>query len=140
MGYQVIEDNGSVTESRRGAVIASGLAINGDLTCKEKLVIEGLVEGSIVVPTGRVQISSQGRVAGHVIGDTIIVAGRVRGNLYAKERVIVKSSADVRGRIFAPKVALEKGGKYRGRINMDSKARAQATARTKILKRHPESL
>ena len=67
------------------------------------------------------------------------MAGRVRGNLYAEERVIIRSSADVRGKIFSPKVVLENGGQYQGRINMDSKARTLAAAKTKILKRHPEA-
>jgi cytoskeletal protein CcmA (bactofilin family) len=120
-------------------LIASGLTISGDLTSEEDLALEGLVVGSVVVSNNRVFVRSSGCVNGHVIGSTIIVAGRVNGNLYAEKKVVVRSSANVRGKIFAPRVALEAGGRFKGRVNMDSKSRTLAAARTRILKRHLET-
>ena len=120
-------------------MIARGLTISGDITSEEDLAVEGLVVGSVVASSSRVLVRSGGRVNGHVIGSTVVVAGRVRGNLYAEKKVTVRSSANVRGRIFAPRVALEAGGRFSGRINMDSKTRTLAAARTRILKRHLET-
>jgi cytoskeletal protein CcmA (bactofilin family) len=78
-----------------------------------------------------VKVNPEGRVKGHVFGRIIVVEGRMRGNLYADEIVILKRSADVLGKIFADRVSIEEGGRYKGRINMDSRARRVAVARTK---------
>jgi cytoskeletal protein CcmA (bactofilin family) len=112
------------------------LTIRGDLSSVANLSIRGVVEGNTWAPEQTVTIHREGRVRGHVFGNTIIVEGRTRGNLYACENVIMKSSADVRGKIFASRVSLEEGGRYKGRINMDAKARRVATARTNVRKEH----
>ena len=59
-----------------------------------------------------VKINPEGRVKGHVFGRIIVVEGRMRGNLYADEIVILKRSADVLGKIFADRVSIEEGGRY----------------------------
>ena len=57
-------------------------------------------------------------------GDTrarrIIVEGTIDGNLYALESVTVRSGATVRGDVFAPRVAVDEGARFSGRIDMDN--------------------
>ena len=116
------------------SVISECLSIYGTLTSGGDLLIKGVVGGNTVAGEHSVTIHGEGRVNGHVFGRTIIVEGRLRGNLYADERVILRASADVRGNIFSPRVSLQEGGIYKGRINMDSKARRAAMARTRARK------
>ncbi|MGW8178676.1 MAG: bactofilin family protein [bacterium] len=124
-----------MTDTVEQSLIGRGLTVFGDITCGENLSIRGAVEGNTLVPEGAVTIEPEGRVKGHVVANKIIVKGRVRGNLYADDIVIVRSSADVLGKIFASKVRLEDGGLYKGRINMEAKARRLAEARTRILRK-----
>jgi cytoskeletal protein CcmA (bactofilin family) len=116
------------------SLIGGSLTVRGDLTSIGDLSIGGVVEGNTMAPENLVTILKEGQVKGHVFGRTIVVEGRMRGNLYAEEIVILKPSADVLGKIFASRVSLEAGGRYKGRINMDSKARRVAMARTKATK------
>jgi cytoskeletal protein CcmA (bactofilin family) len=111
------------------SVISNSLVVYGNLTSCGDLLIKGSVDGNTVAGEHSVTIHGKGRVNGHVFGRTIIVEGRMRGNLYAEERVILRASADVRGKIFSPRVSLEEGGTYKGRINMESRARRAAVAR-----------
>jgi cytoskeletal protein CcmA (bactofilin family) len=47
------------------------------------------------------------------------VEGYVEGDLYGSERVSIRKSAQVRGKITSPRVSLEEGAKYKGSIEMD---------------------
>ena len=114
--------------------IARSFSVRGDLTSIGDLSIDGVVEGNTMAPEHVVTICREGQVKGHVFARRIIVAGRMRGNLYADEIVILKPSANVLGKIFASRVSLQEGGRYRGRINMDTKARRVAVARTRATK------
>lgn len=120
--------------SECNTLIGEGLTVHGDLTSAEDLNISGLVDGNMMAPEHVVTIRREGCVKGHVFGRKIVVKGKVRGNLYADEQVILEASADVRGKIFASRVGLKEGGRYKGRINMDANARAVAAARTKAFR------
>ena len=113
------------------SLIGASLTVRGELGSAEDLFIKGVVDGNASAPEHSVTICQEGRVRGHVFAQTITVEGHLRGNLYGEEKVVLKPSADVRGKIFAPRVCLEEGTVYKGRINMDSKARRIAAARTK---------
>ena len=126
----MIETNSLSRED--GSVISNSLAVCGELISSGDLLIKGVVDGNTSAEEYSVTIHAEGKVNGHVFGRTIIVEGRLRGNLYAEERVVLKASADVRGRIFSPRVRLEEGGTYKGRINMENRARKAAIARTRV--------
>jgi cytoskeletal protein CcmA (bactofilin family) len=135
LGYEAIKELGTNAETpAEQALIGISLTVCGDITSAEDLSIRGVVEGNTLAPEHVVTIHREGYVKGNVFGRTIIVKGRMRGNLYADETVMMNSSADVRGKIFASRVSLEEGGRYKGRINMDAKARRGAVARTKARK------
>jgi len=120
------------------ALVGKGLTVTGDLTSAEDLSIRGVVDGNTMAPNHVVTIHRKGRIKGHIFGRKIVVEGKVRGNLYADEQAFLKSSADVRGKIFASRVVLQEGSRYKGRINMDASARAVAAARTKALRKGQE--
>ena len=120
--------------SAERTLIGASLAVHGDLTSTGDLWIKGVVDGITSAMENSVTICVEGRLNGHVFARKIVVEGRLRGNLYAEDRVILKPTCDVRGKIFSPRVSLEEGGTYKGRINMDREAYKVAAARTSARK------
>ena len=112
------------TESRRTgtAVIGESIRIEGDIHGDEDLLIEGEVEGKVSLDKHSVTIGPSGRIKADVHGRNINVEGKVQGNLFADEQVIVRESGEVRGNITAPRVSLEDGAKFKGAIDMEPKA------------------
>jgi cytoskeletal protein CcmA (bactofilin family) len=108
------------------SVIAGSFVLRGDLSAGESALIEGQVKGNILVHEHPVRISRTGLVRGEVFGQTIIVEGKVSGNLFAREKIILRRTADVLGNIFGGQVKLEDGCRFRGAIDMDPKARSPA--------------
>ena len=102
------------------AIIGPSIAIKGDVSGDEDLVIQGRVEGTVDLSKHNVTIGPNGRVKADVNGRTVVVEGEVEGDLHGKEQIILRHTAKVVGSIIAPRVALEDGAVFRGGIEMDA--------------------
>lgn len=103
------------------AVIGESIRIEGDVRGDEDLLIEGEIEGQISLENHSVTVGRSGRIKADIHGRNINVDGKVQGNLFADEQVIVRESGEVRGNITAPRVSLEDGSKFKGAIDMEPK-------------------
>jgi cytoskeletal protein CcmA (bactofilin family) len=114
---------GSVT------VIAAGTRVGGALSADGDLVIAGVVDGNID-GKGTVTIEAGARVGGTepkvVRGRDVVLAGAFEGCLVATGSVRLLASAELRGDIEAPRVAIDDGALFEGRIRMPRTARPPA--------------
>lgn len=101
------------------ALLGASIAVQGNLAGKEDLLIEGRFEGEIRVPGHQVTIGRQGNVEAEIRARRIVVEGRLAGNIVAEEQAVVRASGRVQGDIKAPKVALDEGCQFKGRIDME---------------------
>lgn len=106
----------------RAARIGQTLTIKGELHGDEDLLIEGRVEGRIVIRKGAVTIGEKGRVEADIEAASIQVAGSVVGNLSGADRVVLLETGRVEGNIKAKSVTLENGCRFKGSIDMESEA------------------
>lgn len=124
---------------REQAVIGPSLVVKGDLSGDEDLVIQGQVEGKVVLKNNNVTIGRNGRVKADVFGKTISVEGNVQGNLFGDEKIIVRQSGQVQGNLNAPRVTLEDGARFKGSIDMDGSASSESSRSTSAAASSPAS-
>ena len=111
------------------AMIGRSIAIRGEVTGDEDMVIQGRVDGSVDLKQHSVTVGPEGEVKANIIARVVTVEGRVVGNLSGEEQVILRSSARVEGDIVAPRVVLEDGTLFRGSVEMgEAAARAHRNA------------
>jgi len=106
------------------AGVGRSIVIKGELSGDEDLTIEGRVEGHIDLRNHVLTIGSNGHVAAEVVAKSIVVLGRVTGNLTATEKVDIREQGSVEGDIMAPRVAIADGAEFRGSVDMQRKAPA----------------
>ena len=106
---------------RAMANIGKSISIKGDLTGSEDVVVEGKVEGKIDLPQNELTIGADGNVHADVHAKTVMVIGRVAGNVSASERVEVQTSGIVEGDVRAPKLVVQEGAVVNGSIQMEGK-------------------
>ena len=118
-------ENAPRTESPRGgaahrerATIGPSISIRGDVTGDEDLLIQGRVDGSVILDAHAVTVGGQGRVKASITGRLITVEGHVEGDLTAQEQIILRGTAQVQGDVKAPRVVLEDGASFRGLVDM----------------------
>lgn len=94
-------------------VLNSDVKVTGDLSFSDDLLIDGFVEGSIS-SSGVLTVGESGEIKGTINTGSVIVHGKVFGNITATERIELKSTAHVIGDIRADKLAIELGAVFSG--------------------------
>ncbi len=107
------------TEGRdaRISILAPGTTVAGELRTDGVVRIEGKVEGSLHAG-GQVLVAKGGVVQGDIRTREAIIAGEVRGGIFAEQRVELQASCKVDGDVTTPQIVIQEGGKLDGRIRM----------------------
>lgn len=107
------------------AVLTRGIRIKGELTGKADLIIDGDLQGSIRLNESRLTVGQSGSIHADIEAREIFVHGRVEGDLRGRERVVLANSCHVEGDLEAPRVAIEDGARFNGRVEMGPSADAR---------------
>jgi cytoskeletal protein CcmA (bactofilin family) len=99
--------------------IGANVTIEGTLGGSEAVVIEGTVRGEVKL-TGDLRVGPKGKVEATVRARSVLVEGRVEGDLAADERVELVAGSSVDGNIKAPKIVVAEGAQFRGSVDMGS--------------------
>ena len=95
------------------SVLGPDIAINGDLTAKVDVHLDGKIEGNIRC-AGLVQ-GEASEVAGAVIAESARVAGRVKGSITAESLIILKT-ARIEGDVTYGTLTIEQGAQVDGKF------------------------
>jgi len=98
--------------------IGPGLKIQGEISGTSDLYIDGETQGRINLTDGRVTVGSRGRVRAEIEARDIVVEGSVHGNMRASERVRLGPASSALGTVSAPRVVIDDGAQFRGRVDM----------------------
>ena len=100
------------------ARIGSTLQIKGQIIGTEDLQIDGKVDGPISLK-GQLTVGATAELNSEVRAGSVVVYGRVGGNLHARERVDIKCDGSVSGDIATSRISIEDGAHFKGRIEID---------------------
>ncbi len=112
--------------------IGQSVQIKGELKGNEDLVIEGTVDGKIVVKDHSLTIGANGRITAEIHAKTVVVVGQVMGNVTADDKVEIATTGSVQGDIRAPRVAIADGARFKGSIDMERKVAATSTSPAQV--------
>ncbi len=96
--------------------IGKSIAIKGEVFGSENVYLAGELEGSVELTEGNLTVGPDGRIRANVQARSIVVHGRVDGNLYGIERVELKKSAVLVGDINTPRIVIEDGASLKGSV------------------------
>lgn len=97
-----------------------------------ELRIDGPTQGAISYE-GTVVVGPHGEVKGNVSATTIVVEGKVHGDLHATQSLRIAAGGSVVGDLSSPRVAVARGARIQGRISTRS---ARSTANVAELDEH----
>src|SRR5882762_4785329 len=99
-------------------VLSSDVEINGTLKFSGDLTFEGKLEGEIV-SDGALQLGDSTVINGNVSVASVVVRGKVNGNISAKEKIEIKAKAELFGDIKAAKLVIEEGVTFVGKTEVN---------------------
>lgn len=114
----------SPTPSRVEARLTSSFVIEGNISGRDDLVIDGEVRGRVHLREGKLTVGPDGRVAADMEAQEIVLRGEVTGNIKGHDRVRIAATAHVKGEIRTRLISIEEGATMNGlRVNLDREER-----------------
>ena len=93
--------NQNTAPSKGLGFLGEDLFVEGTIYAKKKMVVSGTVNGS-VYGDQEIVIAVTGNVNGKLEGNTVLVAGKVSGDLVAHKSLEVIASATIKGEVRVP--------------------------------------
>ena len=102
---------------RFDTLVGAHTEIQGQIVLRESARIDGRVVGNIDTPPdvqATVVVSSNGEVRGDIMAHRVLIAGKVAGQIHARERVELQAQCLVQGDIKYGSIAVEHGARVMG--------------------------
>ena len=100
------------------AIIGRSIQIKGEVSGEEDILVEGMVEGRIILPNHHLTIGPSGRLQAEVSAKVITIEGEVAGNVMAAEKVILTKRGSLTGDIKATRLSVEDGAFLKGTVEL----------------------
>ncbi len=98
-------------------IIGPKVKIEGNITLEEELIIEGrVIANRIDAGNNPIIIGLKAEVEAELYGSEIIIYGKLKGNSFAKKKIILGDKATVDGDLYAPLIDIEPTSFINGRL------------------------
>src|SRR5580698_4102834 len=106
------------TPSTSKNTLASDVEIKGNLKFSGELNFDGKLEGEIQTD-GVLNLGDSAVINGNINAQSVVVRGKITGNINAKEKIEIKTKAELFGDIRAAKLAVEEGVTFVGKTEVN---------------------
>ena len=107
----------SVESVPRDTIIGRGTMIEGIISSKENVCVEGLFKGKIM-SEACVIVGEGGKIEADITADTVLMSGEVHGNIIAKTKLEITSHGKLRGNIKTGSLIIAEGVLFEGNCQM----------------------
>jgi cytoskeletal protein CcmA (bactofilin family) len=114
--------------------LGSDVEIKGNLKFTGELTFEGKLEGEIQTD-GVLNLGDSAIINGNINAQNVVVRGKITGNIVAKEKIEIKTKAELFGDIRSAKLVVEEGVTFVGKTEVNPNKVAPTAA-----PRPPEAL
>ncbi len=99
-------------------VLSADVELKGNLKFSGELSFEGKLDGEIQTD-GVLTLGDTAVINGNISAQSVVVRGKVNGNITAKEKIEIKSKAELFGDIRAAKLVVEEGVTFVGKTEVN---------------------
>jgi cytoskeletal protein CcmA (bactofilin family) len=114
-------------------VLSSDVEIKGKVKFTNDLVVDGLIEGEIY-SDGSLTVGENARIKAEVHTRSVVIYGKVHGNITVTDRVEIKANAELIGDIKAATISIEAGAIFVGKSTVGAPSTQVAAAAVKPAK------
>lgn len=108
----------NTTPSNSKNVLNSDVEIKGNLKFAGELTFDGKLEGEIQTD-GILNLGDSAVVNGAINAQSVVVRGKINGNINAKEKIEIKAKTELFGDIRAAKLVIEEGVTFVGKTEVN---------------------
>lgn len=105
--------------ARIDALVGSTVRVAGDIEFSGGLHVDGRVAGNVIATgeaSSTLSVSEHGWIEGSVEAANVVLNGTVKGDIRARERVVLGASARVQGNVYYGVIEMTLGAQISGRL------------------------
>jgi len=102
-------------KSKDFSIIDKELTVDGTISSKGKLVIKGVVKGTLIGET--VIIAEEGKVFAETKASSMTIGGTFEGEIRASKELIILSTGNCSGKVVCKDFVVEAGGVLNAQVN-----------------------
>ena len=109
----------SKTNGRIDTLVGKSAKVQGDVEFTGGLHLDGRVAGNVRAdndPTATLSVSETGSIEGSVDVPHVMLNGSVRGNIMARDRVVLGATAKVQGNVHYGVIEMTLGAEIKGKL------------------------
>jgi cytoskeletal protein CcmA (bactofilin family) len=99
-------------------VLNSDVELKGTLKFAGELTFDGKLDGDIN-SEGSLNLGDNAVVKGNINVNTVMLRGKINGNVIAREKIEIKSKTELFGDVRAPKLVIEEGVTFVGKSEVN---------------------
>jgi len=99
-------------------VLNSDVELKGTLKFSGEMTFDGKLDGDIN-SEGSLNLGDNAVVKGNINVNTVVVRGKINGNVIAREKIDIKAKTEMFGDIRAPKLVIEEGVTFVGKSEVN---------------------
>ena len=99
-------------------VLNSDVELKGTLKFTGEMTFDGKLDGDIS-SDGTLQLGDNAVIKGNLNVNSVVLRGKINGNVTAKEKVDIKSKTELFGDVRAPKLVIEEGVTFVGKTEVN---------------------
>ncbi len=100
--------------------LGSGTSFQGDLEFPQLLRIDGKFQGKLT-SSGRIIVGPEGYVKADIRLAEAFISGKVEGDIFVEDRLVLRGRAEIYGNITAPVISVDEGVTIVGQICVSTK-------------------
>jgi cytoskeletal protein CcmA (bactofilin family) len=108
----------STTNNDSKNFLNSDVEVKGTLRFGGELTFDGKLEGDIQ-SDGTLHLGDNAAIKGNISANSVVVRGKVNGNVTAKEKIDIKSKTEMFGDIRAARLVMEEGVTFVGQTEVN---------------------
>jgi len=117
--------------------LGKNLKITGNISGEGNLIILGTFEGEFDL-RGQLKVAQGAVVKGNVKATGVSINGNVDGTIVASERILLDTTASMKGRLVTPKISIQDGAVFDGELQMSRTSEQAPKAVTPEAKQPPK--
>ena len=104
-------------ESSVNSIIGEGTTLHGNFNLNGLLRIDGNFSGTVQT-SGKVLIGKHGSAQCKIVAGTVVIGGKVKGEIIATEKITLLSTGVLIGNIVTPRLIIEEGVVFDGKCEI----------------------
>ncbi|MBI3991979.1 MAG: polymer-forming cytoskeletal protein [Candidatus Lambdaproteobacteria bacterium] len=114
-------ESGNGGASGEVSLLGTDSRFQGVVRFSGTLRVDGEIKGDITSPAGSgsvLIVNAQAVVEGDIVSDSVLISGRVVGNIQARDRVEIFRTGYLRGDMHTGDIMIEGGAEFQGQCHM----------------------